>query len=78
MVRTVISLEESEKAWLDRQAEDQRVSMAELIRKAVRRYREEMERDEESVEQLLEKTSGIWEGEDGLTYQRRLREEWDR
>jgi hypothetical protein len=27
---------------------------------------------------LLASTSGIWDGEDGLEYQQRVREEWDR
>ncbi len=73
MVRTVISLEEEEKAWLDRKAEQEDVSMTEVVRRAVRRYREESEL---SVHRLLEKTSGIWSGEDGLSYQRRIRDEW--
>jgi hypothetical protein len=27
---------------------------------------------------LLASTSGVWNGEDGLEYQQRIREEWDR
>jgi hypothetical protein len=30
------------------------------------------------MEQLLQRTSGLWQGVDGLEYQRSLREEWDR
>lgn len=77
MVRTVVSLEEEDKAWLDRRAEEERVSMAELIRRAVRRYRESSEPEARSLQQLLEETSGIWKGEDGLTYQLGARDEWD-
>ncbi len=76
MVRTVISLEEEEKAWLDRRAEQEKVSMTELVRRAVRQYRQQRELEARSVHRLLEETSGIWTGEDGLSYQRRIRGEW--
>ena len=76
MVRTVISLEDEDKAWLDRKAIEERVSMAELVRRAVRQFREERERKSQPLRQLLEKTSGTWDGEDGLTYQRKVRGEW--
>ncbi len=77
MVRTVITLEEEDKAWLDRKAEEDRVSMAELVRRAVRLYREESNREAQPLRQLLQATSGLWKGEDGLAYQRRIRSEWD-
>ncbi len=76
MVRTLISLEEEEKAWLDRKAERDKVSMTEIVRRAVRHYRQQSELEAESLDRLLEKTSGIWTGEDGLSYQRRIRDEW--
>ena len=76
MVRTVISLELEEKEWLDRKAHEERISMAALIRKAVQRYREESEQDVPAMDQLLQKTAGLWKAGDGLAYQRRLREEW--
>jgi len=41
MIRTLISLDRESQEWLDRQAEVEKVSTAELIRTAVRRYREE-------------------------------------
>ena len=77
MIRTVVSLEDEDKAWLDRKAEESQVSMAEVVRQAVRRYREESDREARPLRQLLYATSGIWKGEDGLNYQRRIRQEWD-
>ena len=77
MIRTVVSLEDEDKAWLDRKAEENQVSMAEVVRQAVRRYREESDREAQPLRQLLQATSGIWKGEDGLAYQRRIRREWD-
>ena len=38
LVRTVISLDDEQKAWLDRQAALRRVSMASLIRQAVSEF----------------------------------------
>ncbi|MCP3957757.1 MAG: ribbon-helix-helix protein, CopG family [bacterium] len=77
MVRTVIGLQEEDKVWLDRQAEEEQVSMAELVRRAVRRYREVVEREERPLEQLLTDTSGIWTEGDGLAFQNEIRGEWD-
>jgi Ribbon-helix-helix protein, copG family len=76
MIRTVISLERRDKEWLDRKARQEHVSMATLIRKAVRRYREQRELDSPSMDQLLQETSGSWKLGDGLAYQRRVRGEW--
>ena len=78
MIRTVISLDEESKRWLDRQAREENVSTAELIRTAVRKYRDEKKRAALPLNDLLEQTSGIWKAGDGLTYQRRLRKEWQR
>lgn len=80
MIRTLISLDEEDKQWLDRRAEEEGMTMTELVRTAVRRYREQWERGEAaepSLEQALERTSGLWKGGDGLAAQLRIRGEWD-
>ncbi|HTQ79202.1 MAG TPA: ribbon-helix-helix protein, CopG family, partial [Thermoanaerobaculia bacterium] len=41
MIRTIISLDPEDKLWLDRKAEEENVTMTELVRQAIRRYREE-------------------------------------
>ena len=76
MVRTVISLDEESKKWLEQQAREENISAAELIRTAVRKYRDEKRREALPLKDLLKQTSGIWKPGDGLTYQRRLRKEW--
>ena len=76
MVRTIVSIEEDDKTWLDLKAAEEQVSRAELIRKAVRFYRKANETQARSFRRLLQDTSGIWKGEDGLSYQLRLRDEW--
>jgi hypothetical protein len=78
MIRTVISLDEESKKWLDRQAREENISTAELIRTAVRKYRDEKRREALPLKDLLKQTSGIWNRGDGLTYQRRLRKEWQK
>ena len=78
MIRTIISLDEESKEWLDRQARQENISTAELIRTAVKQYRAEKKGEAPSIDDLLKQTSGIWKAGDGLTYQRRLRKEWQK
>jgi hypothetical protein len=77
MIRTIISLDPEDKLWLDRKAEEEKVTMTELVRQAIRRYREECETATPSLDRLLAETSGLWPQEDGLDYQQRLRQEWE-
>jgi hypothetical protein len=72
MIRTVISLDPEDKEWLEQKAKEERVPIARLVRRAVRRYREECELSSPS----LEETAGLWKAGDGLAYQHRIREEW--
>lgn len=76
MTRTVVSLDSEDKEWLERKAQEEHVSIAQLIRQAVRRYREECRTDTPSIDQLLQETAGSWKAGDGLIYQHRIREEW--
>ena len=78
MIRTVISLDKESKEWLDQQARAENVSTAEIIRTAVRKYRDEKKREALPLSELLTQTSGMCKGEDGLVYQRRLRKEWQK
>jgi hypothetical protein len=76
MIRTLISLDAEEKRWLDRRAEEEGVTMTQIVRTAVRRYREQSEAAEPSLEEVLRRTSGLWKGEEGLAYQDKVRGEW--
>lgn len=79
MPRTVISLPDDDKEWLDRRSAAERVSMTELVRRAVREYRlRHGDHHDRGLEELLEMTRGRWRHGDGLQYQDALREEWDR
>ena len=77
LIRTVINLEDKQKAWLDQQAALRRVSRASLIRQAVSEYQAKERRGSDvSLQKALEKTAGIWQSGDGLEYQVRIRKEW--
>ena len=75
MVRTIISLDEPDKKWLDNKAAKLGLSRAEIVRRLVIRMRHE---EESSYGKLLNETSGIWSEGDGLAYQDRMRDEWTR
>ena len=77
MIRTVISLTREEKAWLDRAARRERISMTQLVQKAIRRMRETSDSDPGGFARLLRESAGIWRAGDGLDYQSTLRREWD-
>lgn len=79
MVRTVISLDSADKAWLDDKSRSERVPMTELVRVAIRRYRRaELTSSPQGVSALLSATRGAWAAGDGLAYQRRVRADWSR
>jgi len=73
-VRTIISLEQDEKAWLDEEAKRSGKPMTEIVRVAIRFLREDRER---SFHEMLAETSGTWKEGDGLAYQERMRSEWE-
>jgi hypothetical protein len=78
MPRTIISLNDAEKAWLARQAEKEQVSMTEIVRRALELYRRGAAAPEPAFDALLDRTRGIWRQGDGLAYQEGIRGEWDR
>lgn len=78
MPRTIISLPDEDKVWLDRRAQAERVPMTEIVRRAVREYRERYHAGGPSrLRELLRRTSGCWTHGDGLEYQNAARDEWE-
>jgi hypothetical protein len=78
MARILVNLDPNDKAWLDREAQARNLPMTELVRQAVRSYRIRQESHGlSSLQSALRHTAGIWQHGDGLTYQRRLRDEWN-
>ncbi|MBK7773631.1 MAG: CopG family transcriptional regulator [Sandaracinaceae bacterium] len=76
MKRTVISLEERDKAWLDATAARDGTPATELVRRAVRLLRDREPLDRQPFDEILRKTRGSWRRGDGLAYQQNLRDEW--
>jgi hypothetical protein len=76
MKRTVISLEDRDKAWLDATAAREGTAATELVRRAVKLLRERELLERQPFTEVLRRTRGIWRHGDGLTYQRHLRDEW--
>jgi len=58
---------------LERTAKAAGVPMTTVVREAIRRMRRQ---EEMTFEQVLQQTSGLRSGQEGLAYQRGLREEW--
>lgn len=79
MPRTIISLTQEDKEWLAQRARAEQVPVTELVRRAIQLYRQRSpEMGAPSFEELIQRTTGIWEAGDGLEYQERLRAEWER
>ena len=81
MQRTIISLEPEERDWLAHRAQVEHVPQTEVVRRALRLYRQKAEiqngSHRASFEKLARLTSGIRQGEDGLIAQQHLRDEWN-
>lgn len=79
MVRTIISLDPEEKAWLDEKARRSGKPMTAVVREALSRYRaQDGRRNKPPLATLLDNTRGIWKRGDGLAWQKKLRGEWDK
>jgi len=77
MQRTIISLDPEDRDWLVLRAQLDHVPQTEVVRRALRLYRQKTETlSTQSFEAMALSTSGIRQGEDGLVTQQRLREEW--
>ena len=77
MIRTIVTMEESDKEWLDHYSHLHQQSLAETIRQAIHSYQAQASTG--GRDQMLKETAGIWKGRnrDGLDHQRELRREWD-
>jgi hypothetical protein len=74
--RTLISLEDRDKAWLDEAAAREGTAATELVRRAVKLLREREQLQQQPFGEVLLRTRGLWRAGGGLEYQTRLRDEW--
>jgi Arc/MetJ-type ribon-helix-helix transcriptional regulator len=73
--RTIITLPDDDKAWLEGYSRTRNISMAEAIRQGIRKLKESLQRD--TYQRILQQTKGKWKAGDGLEYQDAIRSEWD-
>ena len=73
--RTIITISDPDKLWLESYSKANGISMAEAIRRGIARLRENEE--DHLYRSILRKTKGIWNRGDGLHYQQCEREEWE-
>ena len=73
--RTIITISEEDKQWLESYSSVHQVSVAEAIRQGIRRLRDV--KLQETYRAIVKNTRGIWKKGDGLKYQRKIRSQWD-
>jgi hypothetical protein len=77
MTRTIISIPEDEKAWLETYGRRHRISSAEVIRRAIREFRRI--KSDKGLAAVLRETAGTWTSPrgDSRDYVDALRKEWE-
>jgi plasmid stability protein len=75
MVRTVVSIDDDDKKWLDYEAAAHGTTMTAVVREAIAVYRH-IKENEQSIDELLNATRGTWKHGDALDYQKKSRKEW--
>ena len=76
MTRTIVTLEEADKRWLDRYSGRHSQSTAQTIRLAIKEFQAKAQT--EGYRQAIQSTAGLLRGgEDSVQAVRRLRREWD-
>jgi Arc/MetJ-type ribon-helix-helix transcriptional regulator len=78
MVRSIISLSEEDKKWLEHYGRKNRLSAAEVIRRALRLYRRELSKG--GYERVLHESAGTWKSikGDSQDYVEAIRAEWEK
>jgi hypothetical protein len=73
--RIIVTIPDEDKLWLEGYSKVHRISVAEAIRQGIGHLKKSQRH--KIYQNLVERTSGIWQKGDGLEYQRQLRAEWD-
>ena len=80
MIRTVISIDDDEKLWLDRKAKEEGTTMTEVVRQAIRQYRMGGRKSAgrgKTYAEILQLSKGTWTQGDAVAWVRKLRaKEW--
>lgn len=78
MTRTIISLPEDEKRWLETYGKRHGISSAEVVRRAIGEFRRK--KPEKKLAAVLRETAGTWTSirGDSREHIEAMREEWER
>ena len=74
-IRTIITISEEDKRWLESYSNLHHISVAEAIRQGIRKLKE-MELHE-NYRCLVQNSKGRWKKGNGLAYQKKIRAEWN-
>jgi len=72
--RTIITLSEQDRIWLETYSQAIGISKAEVIRRGLAQLKAQEEG--RTYKKIVEQSRGCWSKGDGLSYQRRIRSEW--
>ena len=74
-IRTIVTLSEEDKVWLEHYSRTCGISAAEAIRRGIARLKDA---EGGSVyEKIVSETRGIWKQGNGLEYQKKVRSDWE-
>jgi len=73
--RTIITISDKERRWLEDYTKTHGISMAEAIRRGIASLK--LSEGSAFYQKLVSDTKGTWSKGDGLKYQEQLRSEWE-
>ena len=74
-VRTIITISQEDKQWLESYSSLHNMSVAEAIRRGIRKLK--AAEFLENYQTLVLNSKGLWKKGDGLNYQKQIRTEWN-
>lgn len=74
-VRTIVTISQEDKQWLESYSSLHNMSVAEAIRRGIRKLK--AAEFLENYQTLVLNSKGLWKKGDGLAYQKQIRTEWD-
>ena len=72
--RTIVTVSDEEKLWLENYSRTLGISMAEAIRRGIARLK--VQEGKSTYQRIVKDSKGIWRKGNGLEYQKKLRSEW--
>jgi hypothetical protein len=77
-MRTLVDIPKADRIWLDQEAKKEGVSMAEMVRQAIKAMKSARQSNHRQLMAQIKSLQGTWKKGDGLKWQEKLRSEWDR